>query len=342
MKRNFLLAILLSFPLLFFGQSSSIHFFSSLPNPPGDVCNSRGEERGNYMRLLNPYSDKLNEELKYLTRDEKKNAKRLEDDMTKKMASDFNMSPEEIQRLRNTKKMTQAQKDSIANKMLQQTNMNLSIEEMRDAKKMTKEAKKGWATSIATEQQAEVRSNPSKFNKPDTSNRTANDIAIELSKLQTELGSPTVIVNQKMDEIELDTIRTDRLKEMKRIKLEADTLIGDDVKPGGKKDALMASLRAMQQSYCNEYANKYLQLLIEYHKIIARDLGKYDRIDELVNEQNKKTTGSNVEMMQPGSAAYHAIQQYMDRLLAVYQYSIYDPQAWENYEASKQTGEEGN
>jgi hypothetical protein len=365
MKKNFLLAIISICPLLLLGQSSPIQFFDELPHPPSGVCNMRGEFRGQFLTKLLPYRHKLDEELKYLTKDEKKNKKQLEDDMTKKVAADFNMSPEEIQKLRNTKKMTKAQKDSIANKMLMQSNMNLSIEEMRDAKKMTKEGKKAWATSIANEQSAEIQGNPTKFTRPDTSSRTAADIAKEINELQIELGSGaqrsdvslgkktkdtlqsaivsgTVLIGQKMDEIEMDTSRTKRLKEMKEIRLEADTLIGDDAKPGGKKDMLMQKLRNMQISYCNVYASKYEELLSQYRNTLSINLAKYNQLDKLLNEQNRKLTGSDVNMVQPGYSAYRAIEQYFGRLSEVFRYAVYDPQWWDNWEASKKTGEEGN
>lgn len=343
MKRRFLLAHLVMSPLLFFGQSSPTQFLSSLPKPPTDVCNSKGEERGEYMRRLNPYADKLKEELKYLTKDEKKNTKKLEEDMTKKVAADFNMSPEEIQQLRNTKKMTKAQRDSLANKLLQGQNMNLTVEDMRKAKDIkTKEGKSAWATSVANEQAAEWQGNPKKINKVDSSGRTAFDISKELDKLRTELFSRTATWNKKMDEIEMDTIRTRKLQDMKELKEIADTLIGDDLKPGRKRDIMMAQLKAMQESYCSEYADKYKDLLSQYYTTLITDLRKYDRIDELLNEQNKKTTGTDVEMIKEGFSAYKAIEQYMDRLLSAYRYSVYDPQWWDNWEASKKTGEEGN
>ncbi len=86
----------------------------------------------------------------------------MEANAMKQMQQKYGMSEEDMNKMKNSRNMTDAEKKALANKMvMQQTNMSMS--EIQNMSKMSEAGKKAYAEAYATEAMANAQADPKKY-----------------------------------------------------------------------------------------------------------------------------------------------------------------------------------
>jgi hypothetical protein len=196
---------------------------------------------------------------------------------------------------------------------------------MDDAKslgKMSDAGKKAYAEAYATEAMA--------TNQADPQQQAKNDAAISQYNLvasQQAINSKVSAVGQRIDAlyspIESDPERQKMLDRMDAWHNKRMSMTGIDYGQGKQMDSLALLIKNEKTAYCNKYTQRYRAALRKHLEIIKSSMPDYQSLGNISAEAIKAQSG--IEMPAEGREipALGAINAYLEKLEAAYQYKLY-------------------
>lgn len=243
------------------------------------------------------------------------------------------------------KHMTQAQKDQLADQVMQQ-NMNVSMAELDKLKKGGKHvdstAAANWAQGYSTELNAEREINPEKAHAAEIRNKQTNDLVKEMNNLQQRLYAGEDKYTQQLNDLQYlaDSLFRILLTHTNPMRAKIDTLLARlarekaacscAMEEASKKvDAevtmLQEEILTLNYMYCPYPTNKYLEILGYYRGYIESTvLPNINHLEELQAEIHYRQTGIRDPEFRPGLLAIQAVYHYAELVSNVYKYKIND------------------
>lgn len=304
-----LLACTLAFPVS--AQQTPESFLGSLPGlPPGECQVS--------MDAKNVYFDRLAEARKPLEQEiSRRNQVRREQDRKRTPVMP---------------KLTKEQKDALADKMLQEK-LGISLEEVRKMRKMSKEGKKAWAESVATEQIAVASAaDPAAAKAEQEKNLKMLELTKELQFRQSELMAAAGKYATQLGDLDKE-FEDEREKNDK-----ADREAAERREASGTSDAYV-SIRPNHQ-YCPRYSPRFRSILGQYGDFVRTALPACKRLEKLeyemekaiIEQANAANTGNLPTIGPPAEPAYDGgvlalgiIRDYLRMLEQAFKYDIDPP-----------------
>ena len=329
MKKLALILIALSIASIASSQTVFDSYMKRVPALPRDSCNITktgmesfvqkcsilGEELSNYMKEIERKTDDYAEE----------NRGTMENNAMKQVQQQYGMSEEDINKLKNSKNMTDAEKKALADKMvMQQTNM--SMEEIQKMSKMSEAGKKAYAEAYATEAMADAQANPKKY-APDEKARSLFNLTNEQQTLNQKITGGMKKTENMYAAIENDPeakIMRDNIAEWH----EKLMLMMGEANASEEKimDNLSDQIKNEEIKYCNKLTPRYHKVLKQELETLKSSIPDCNRFDEVTQELFKLQTGvdalpEGLEMSNLG-----LLSAYLGHLKNAYKYKLYYPE----------------
>ncbi len=272
-----------------FAQTNTNVFLSKIPFLPNNPCLMTKEQKDNYLGKIDKVDRELLNELDLKEQAIETNINNSQGQIKKHFAKEYGLSDADTQKLKN-KEMSEAEKNAMVNKMLNEK-ANLSLEEVKKLKNMSKEGRRAWAEAYSTEQMLTAQVNQDSGQTQQMNSMNIYDLTSEQQLLIQKFSSDEQYFNNQL--VELDKENSLELKELKDV--------GDE-------------------EYCNKINLRYYDILNNRLTNIKSTMVDYNRFDELTSELNNATTGINQDASASGVQALRAIEGYVSKLKSIFKY----------------------
>lgn len=255
------------------------------------------------------------------------------------------LTPEQMKVMQQENKhMTQAQKDQLADQVMQQ-NMNVSLDELKKMKdengKVNPKAVENWAQAYSTELDAERDLNPEKARAAEIRNKQTNDLVKEMNDIQQRLYASEDKYTQRLNDLQYlaDSMYLILRRHTDPMQAEADTIqkrlarekaaCKCDLEEASKRvfarvNFLLEEIQTLEYMYCLPLTPKYLDIVRDYRAYIETIFNDCNKVEELQAEINFRQTGIKDPEFRPGLLALHAVHHYAELVSNVYRYKISD------------------
>lgn len=317
--------IAMSIGSLSLAQTRTADYLKKLPVLPKDSCNITRAAAEDFETAVAGLEKQLQEELNAINKrvdtHMKANEGNARDNTMKQMSEMYGISQEDLEKMKNSKNMTAAEKQALANKMMsQQTNM--TMDDAKSLDKMSDAGKKAYAEAYAMEAMATNQADPNREARDKNaqsmyqsvvSQQAANSKVSEISNKIAALYTP----------LESDHERQKMLDRMDAWHNKRMSMTGVDYGQGKQMDSLALLIKNEKIAYCDKYTPKYRAALRKHLEIIKSSMPDYQSLGNISAEAIKAQSG--IEMPAEGREipALGAIDGYLKKLEAAYQYKLY-------------------
>jgi hypothetical protein len=328
--------ILVSFLLLptAFAQDAN-SFLADIPDLPDDPCSMTEEQMHKYNEQVIDLLKSLEEKISQLKKSIEKEAENSRDEIEKHMAQQYGLSNADLQKLKNNE-LTKTEKKAIADKMLQEKT-GISMDEVEDLKKLSKEGKKAWAEGYTTQQMANMTPNADGSKSEEQidmerdleKNKKMSDLLQEQKLLTDRIGASDEKFARRMFELEKeDSTATAILKGQLKPLLKR--LNEDEPGPTDEETVqIMQEIRMYEMNYCRTLSPQLIEIYAESLISLKKYMPDFKRIEEITAEVNENFTGINKDFSSPGLTELQAVDSYVHLLLNTFKYVKYSFSAYE-------------
>jgi hypothetical protein len=333
MKRLSLLTIALLFAILTDAQTAFESYFRRVPALPRDSCNISKQARDAFVEKVNSLIDELSDDIdaRNIKADEyaESNRGNMEANAIKNLQQQYNISDEDINKMKSSKEMTEAEKKAMANKiMMQQTNM--SMEEAQKLAKMSDAGKKAWAEAYAAEAQANAQSNPQAASAPAGMSGSAAKLMSlqqEQSSLISKINGGQERIGAKYTAIDNDPSGKVMLDNISKWNSKLTSMMGIVTASMEKTmDSLSTLVGREQKKYCDKFTPKYRAVLREDLANVKTSLSDCRRLDQVTGEIMKAQTGVTPAPEMSEISSLSLLNGYLSHLRDAYKYKLSYPE----------------
>jgi len=328
MKKTSVTLIALFSALLAGAQVIPESYLKKIPALPHDSCNITRADIESFRLQVNNISDqleididKLNDQLEKNMEDNEETAKEA---VMNQLSQQYGMSQEDINKIKNGKGLSDAEKQALANKMTMQQ-ANISIDEAQKLSKMSEAGQKAYAEAYAAEAMATAQTNP----KQQSTNDNAKNL-YQLASSQSTIANKINSINQKINNlyavIEADPSGQEMIKKIDKWNSEIMSMTGIDYGQGKEMDSLALLVKKEKTEYCNKFTPRYRAALREHLKILKTSLPDYQSLGDITAEITKAQTGITTPPECNTITSLKAIQAYLGKLEDAYEFKLYYPE----------------
>ena len=294
-------------------------FVNALPFPPDSCCAVAPEIRQAFRNQVAELRNQLTDQMKKIRRENKVNGDQAKNAAIQQMASQYGLSDETVQNMKHGGKMSAQEKAALADKMLQQQT-NISMAEIQNLKKLDKDGKKAWTQAYSAEAYAMASAGGN------TSTQTASlsvvQLAQNLQQLQAQVQQRRQNLQLRYQQIEMDPERIAAVQQITRFTSQITAMTGADGGQGPALDSVTALRRNASDQYCVTYTRAYRNVLDSQYADLQHSYSDYMHIAEL-NRLVANSQPVKINLPEGADLDYlNYIQEYIDRLAAVFQFRL--------------------
>lgn len=326
MKRILIILLVAGIALASSAQTRTEAYMKKIPALPKDSCNATRASAEEYREIVSMLKEQVVEEHDAIKESVdsfmESNESAIQDNVMKQMSQTYSVSQADIDKMKNSKNMTAAEKQAMASSMMSQQ-ANMSMEEAKNLGKMSEAGKKAYAEALATEKMATVQADPKQASKTNyagsmfqstISQQEASAKIAEINSNIAALYSP--IENDPGRKKMLDRISewNNKLTSMMGIVSDSDSHV---------MDSLGLLVKNEQIAYCNKYTLNYRNVLRKHLQLVKSSMPDYKNLGDITAESTKIQTG--IEMPAEGKeiSSLEAIAYYLQKLADVFDYQLY-------------------
>jgi hypothetical protein len=328
MKNFFRLFVLLSLTVVYANaQTNAESFLNKMPGLPKDSCNITKTEVESLTQKVSALIDQTENEIDVLN--EKANEKghgneeAAKEAAMQQMSQQYGLSQDEMNKMKSGK-MSAAEKQAMANKVLQQQT-NMSMGEVQNLSKMSDAGKKAYAEAYATEAQATAQANPNK----QPVNQSSMNMQQLISAQQAVLGKINANgqkIGNLYASIQNDPDLSKMKKNIKDWQSKIMSMTGVDYGQGKQMDSLAVLIKKEQTKICDKYTPKYRSALRQHLSIMKSSMADIQQLGEITGELTKAQTGIVPPAESTEIRKLQAIKEYLTNLKDAYQFKLCFPE----------------
>lgn len=327
MKKIVFFLIAVTFTLAAGAQKISNGYLMKIPALPVDTCNITRAGITDFTNQVSGLSAEISAEISRLNKLAKTSAGNSEaasKEEALKQMSQYGMSQEDMEKMKNSKNMSAADKQAMASKMMsQQTNM--SMDEIKNLSKMSDAGKQAYAEGYATEAMAVSQTNP-KSQPVNSSVANLSALVGEQQALTGKIATTGQKIGNLYSGIENDPAGQEMLDRMGQWKSQWVSMGGVDYGQGQQMDSLDLLIKKEQIKYCDKYTQAYRAALLQHLTILKSSLPDYQRLGEVTAEITMTQTGVVLPPETRETEALKAVKEYINKLDNAYQFKLYFPE----------------
>ncbi len=315
MRKLYLVIICILISSMSYSQKQPEEFLGRIPSLPDGTCSMKRVEKENYLNELSKLHEELKDEIDRRRQTVEDNYAGSEEQMKQNMAKEYGLSQSDMQKLEKDE-MSEEEKQAMINKMVQQKT-NLSMEELKKLKNMSKEGQKAWAEAYSTEQMANAQADPEAAQKEQSKNKERYELAKEQSQILQRLKALGEKYFHKIQELDkIDSVASIELEQKRKPLMEKIGSVGDETD-------IVEAVRAIERDYCGKLTPKYLDIIAERYSDLKKSLPDFYRLEEVNAKLNQITTGIKKDLSSPGLLALEAVDEYVTLLQSCFKYANY-------------------
>jgi hypothetical protein len=307
-------------------QTRTQEYLKKIPALPKDSCNAKRESVEGFVNGVSALRDQLTNEIEVIREavdsHMESNADMAQENVMKQMSQMYGVSQADIDKMKNAKNMSDADKQALANKMMsQQTNM--TMDEAKNLSKMSEAGRKAYAEAYAAEAMAVAKNDPGQTAR----NNYAGNL-YETNTAQQAAYSKISEINSRIialySPMENDPERQKMLDRMNAWNSKLTSMMGI-VSDGEARimDSLSLRIKNEQIAYCNKYTLQYRTALRKHLQIMKSSMPEYKRFGDISAETTKAQTGIDMPAEGKELASLEAIEEYLKALQNAYRYKLY-------------------
>ncbi len=347
MKFILSLILLVGFTIAVNAQKSVYEYLAAIPHLPGAPCELDDAAPKDFKANIAKVLDEMSKDI--AARDKKSNDFMKDHEKEARETAVKNsglvLTPAQMKIMQQENKhMTQAEKDKLANEVMQQ-NMNVSMAELQELKKDKKhvdpKAAENWAQAYSSEVNAEREINPGKAEAAQLKNKTTFDLVKaedsiqkiltagenkyteRLNVLQDLADSLYLILRTHTDPMhaEIDTINSRLAREQAACNCDLEEA---SKRVFARTKFLLEEIQTLEYMYCLPLTPKYIDIVKDYRAYIETIFDKCNKLEELQAEIHYRQTGVKDPMFHPGLMSLKVVHHYAELVSNVYRYKISD------------------
>ncbi len=305
-----------------FAQVTPESFIGLLPAIPNNACSMKMAERNQYINYVDSLLQLINNERERRNQEIDANANIYEKQAMNNVSKQYGLSQEDIKKLQNEDGMTEEEKNAIINKALQNS-ANMSLDEVKNLKKMDKEGKKAWAEAYGTEKMAEVQADSKKNQEQQLKAKSLYELTTMQKHIIDSIKAIETKFADQFAQIDKDPDAKIMLDNIAKWDKEASGLMGETDNAGMQRLTELANkIKTEKQKYCSKYTPKYVEILRRYETYTKSSLPVWYRIESISEQQSKLQTGVDMKQ-EPGLLGIGKIADYLHLLVGVFQYNLF-------------------
>lgn len=329
MKKILLILVAAGFLLTGAAQTRTQEYMKKIPALPKDSCNVTKASAESYISGVSAVRDQLMSEIDEISSKVnshmESNTSTAEDNAMKQMSQMYGISQADLEKMKNSKNMTAADKQALASKMMSQQ-ANMTMDEAKNLGKMSEAGRQAYAEAYGVEAMAAAETDPNQQAK----NENARNMYQSVTSQQAANAKITGITNNiaaLYSPILNDPERKKMLDRIDQWNSRIMSMSGIVTASQSKQiDSLSLLIKNEKIAYCNKYTPLQRNALRKHVQILKASLPDYSSYGEMTAATAKAQTG--VDMPEEGKelASLEAILNYLDALKAVYAYKLYYPE----------------
>jgi len=326
MKRLLFISICICFTAVTSAQFLTEGYLRRVPALPPDSCNITRANAESFTNQVSILLVEVGNAIGQMNRGSRQSAKVNEaaaKEQAMKQMSQFGMSQEDMAKMKSGK-MTAADKQALANKMMMQQT-NISVDEMKAAKGMSQEGKKAYTEALTTEMMATGQAGQIKSSAPGNAT-AAGALVMEQQQIMTRISDRSQKIPGLYDAIENDPERQQMLTRMAAWKSKWTSLGGVDAGQGKLMDSLQVLINREQIKYCDKFTPLYRKALRTHLSVIKTSLPDYRRLAEITGQIAELQAGIPAAAGGNDITGMTALQEYLARLNHVNKYKLSYPE----------------
>jgi len=329
MKKIAFILIALSIALMTSAQTVFDSYMKRVPPLPRDSCNISKANAESFVQQVSALIDELTNDIEERNRksDEyaEENRGAMEDNAMKQVQQQYGMSEEDINKMKNSKSMTDAEKQEMANKMvMQQTNMSMS--EIQNMSKMSEAGKKAYAEAYATEAMASAQADPKKYT-PDKNSGKLYSLTNEQQALNQKITAGQQKIVNMYAAIENDPEGKAMLDKISKWSAKLTSMMGEvSDYEAHVMDSIGGLITKEEIKYCNKFTPRYRAVLKQDLANLKASIPDCNRLDEVSGELMKLQTGVDAPPESKEASSLGILNAYLDHLKNAYKYKLYYPE----------------
>jgi hypothetical protein len=328
MKRTAIFFLAAAFSIVTSAQNRTTVYMTRVPVMPNDSCNVTRAKAEAFEIKVDGILQDIEADIDMLTRLQnttmENNASTAQETAMKQLSQQYGISQADLERMKNAKNMSAAEKQALANKMMQQQT-NMSMGEVQNLSKMSDAGKKAYAEAYATESMAVSETDPAQQAR-NANARTLYESLNARTAAMNKISATQKKITDLYSSVETDPERQAMLDRMDAWHARITSMAGVDYGQGKQMDSLALLITNEQIKYCDRFTPRYRGALRQHMQILKASLPDYKSYGEIMDESNKLQTGISTPPECREIASLSAIADYLRKLKGVYSFKLHYPE----------------
>lgn len=326
MKRILFIMLTVVLTMTVTAQTRTQEYMKKIPALPKDSCNITRASAEDFIARVAVLRDQMVSEIEQLRESidshMEANAPTAEENAMKQMSQMYGMSQADLEKMKNAKNMSAADKQALANKMMSQQ-ANMTMDEAKNLAKMSEAGRQAYTEAYATEAMATANTDPNQASRNDyarnlynnnVAQQAAYDKINDINNRIVALYAP--VTNDPERQKMLDRINAwnSKLTSMMGIVSDSEARI---------MDSISLRIKNEQIAYCNRYTPQYRAALRKHLQIVKASIPEYVRFGEISAATTKSQTGIDMPAEGKELSSLEAVADYLRALQDAYKYKLY-------------------
>ncbi|MFA5971304.1 MAG: hypothetical protein WC780_03045 [Lentimicrobiaceae bacterium] len=326
--KNLILALLaIGISTAMQAQITAADYFKKAPAIPGNDCQVKGDRQDAFVNSVNELISEIKDDVNKRNKEANDYMNAHQDEMKANMVKKSGMSDEDIKKLQSGKDLSEAEKNEMANKMIQQQ-ANMSLDEAKNLKNMSKEGQQAWAQGYAAEQMAMAQANPGQYQAANQANMNQYALLSEQTTLRNKITAQESTLQQHYRDLdtEAEIEKANLAKELKPLYDELNSINDGEGSTQADVDhaeKVIKKINALQDKYCEQFTPRILEFIKQCKTSFEASIPDYDRIEEIQYQITAAQTGTALMTAGKGNYSIQAVNQYLGYLSQAYRYKLY-------------------
>jgi hypothetical protein len=327
MKNLVLTIIAISLTQVLLAQTTAAEYMKRAPGIPADICKTKSGIQDAFESNVRDLSSIIHEDARNRSKEAEKYMKGNEDQMKANMMKKSGMSDEDMKRLQTGEKMTDAEVQAMANKMMMQQT-NISLDEAKNLSKMSDAGQEAWAQGYAAEQMAMAQTNPGQNKGANEADMTIYELLSEQSTLRSKVIDMENQLRQQFIDLDQDAEAAKAALEVELAPLYKELSSINDGEGSTQADVehaerVIKRIQEKQDAFCQNFTPGMLDFISQCKETYSKALPDYDRLEEIQFRVTAAQTGTTLMSVGKGLYSIQAVEQYLGYLDEAFRYKLY-------------------
>jgi len=294
---------------------------ATVPKFQGNPCNISDADTANIRQFrmeINKFQDSLKADITRRSDALENFMESNEDQIRENSLTQLGYTKEDSQRLKNADKMSEQEKEAIANAMLMEK-MGMDLEDFKKLADMDTAAQKRWAQGYGTMMMADAMANPQQNQEEQQKLKDRYELQQEQQFMIEKIRAGQMKYFDQYDTLqkEADDAYQKMMDEFSKLDEQAKDCQNTDC-----LEAINEQKNQLRRDHCYRFTPKFRKITGEFRIYIVNSFEEFDSFDIVNNKVTEAQTGIKNTAFKPGLTALSMVLAYAQKEAAVFQFSF--------------------